>query len=92
MPQSGAAPESWTKSRSACGPTELGNNAQAHAGERWSKHGLLRLGSILGLAALYLIFGQASFSAQFSNGIVTPVCFIPKGIALRALILPSAWV
>jgi len=91
MPQSGTAPESWATSGSDGGPTATGNHAEPHGSERWPRHGLLRLSTILGLAALDPLFGQASFSAPFSNGIVTPICFIPEGMALRASILLSAW-
>jgi hypothetical protein len=71
--------------------TAPNENAEPSGSERGSKQGLLRLGTILELAALDLVFGQPSSSAQPSKGIVDPVCFIPEGMALRASILLSAW-
>jgi len=42
---------------------------------------------VLGLAALYFIFGHISFLTTVSHYIVTPVFFVPEGIALAAVIV-----
>ena len=54
---------------------------------------LRRLATLTAVAALYLLLGLASFSTLVSNGIVTPVCFLPEGISLAGAILvgPGIW-
>lgn len=42
---------------------------------------------VVGTAMLYFVFGHASFGAMVSHGIVTPVFFVPEGIALAAAML-----
>lgn len=44
-------------------------------------------GRMVGLGALYFLFGKLSFSMSVSHGIVTLVVFASEGIALAALIL-----
>ena len=46
-----------------------------------------------GLAALYFIFGLASFQVSVNHLVLTPVFFAPEGIALAAVILfgPALW-
>ena len=45
------------------------------------------------LAALYFLFGQASFQVSVQHQVLTPVFFVPEGIALAAVILfgPGLW-
>ena len=45
------------------------------------------------LAALYFLFGQASFQVNVQHQVLTPVFFVPEGIALAAVILfgPGLW-
>jgi signal transduction histidine kinase/ActR/RegA family two-component response regulator len=45
------------------------------------------------LAALYFLFGQASFQVSVEHRMLTPVFFAPEGIALAAMILfgPGLW-
>lgn len=45
------------------------------------------------LAALYFLFGQASFHVNVQHQVLTPVFFAPEGIALAAVILlgPALW-
>ena len=45
------------------------------------------------LAALYFLFGQASFQVSVQHQVLTPVFFAPEGIALAAVILfgPGLW-
>ena len=47
----------------------------------------------LALAALYFVFGHASFLVQVNNAVVTPVLFAPEGIALAMAIRfgPGIW-
>jgi diguanylate cyclase (GGDEF)-like protein len=52
-----------------------------------------RLMAVVALATTYLLLGLASFSTHVSHGIVTPVCFLPEGVALTAALLfgPKLW-
>ena len=45
------------------------------------------------LATLYFLFGQASFQVSVQHQVLTPVFFVPEGIALAAVILfgPGLW-
>ena len=45
------------------------------------------------LAALYFLFGQASFQVNVQHQVTTPVFFAPEGMALAAVILfgPGLW-
>ena len=45
------------------------------------------------LAALYFLFGQASFQVSVQHQVLTPVFFVPEGIALAAVIIfgPGLW-
>ena len=45
------------------------------------------------LATLYFLFGQASFQVSVEHQVLTPVFFVPEGIALAAVILfgPALW-
>ncbi len=45
------------------------------------------------LAALYFLFGQASFQVSVQHQVLTPIFFVPEGIALAAVILfgPGLW-
>jgi diguanylate cyclase (GGDEF)-like protein len=55
--------------------------------------GARRLIAVAGLAISYLLLGLASFGTHVSHGIVTPVCFMPEGVALAAALLfgPRLW-
>lgn len=47
---------------------------------------------LLSLAVLYLGLGLLSFRASVTDGIVTPTCFYPEGLALAAGIALGPWV
>lgn len=59
----------------------------------WGLSWARQLATLIGLAGLYLVFGLASFSTDVTHAIVTPVCFLPEGIALGAALLigPGIW-